>query len=64
MASGISKEKIDELVNLAKSQKLVPEDKLCFDGTNGDYSDEQYQATYSFMLLRKMGIHIDVEYDD
>lgn len=64
MASSISKEKIKELTILAQSQKLIPEENLCYDGVNGNYTREQEIATMAFMILQKAGIYVQVEFDN
>lgn len=64
MELSISKEKIKELTDLAQSQKLIPEEKLCYDGVDGNYTHEQQMATTAFMILRKAGINVQVEFDN
>lgn len=64
MKTVVSEEKIKELTAPAQSQKLIPEEKLLFDGVDGDYTYQQKIATTAFMILRRIGVNIQVEFDD
>ena len=61
MESKVPEAKIKELIKRAKSAKVLPESKRCFDG-NGDIEKEN--ATTAYIALQKMGIEVEVEFDE